>query len=459
MQNSVKINEVVNEANNNIKLLLIMWHEVLYRVLSIINYIVLIIFAIPLSVQFLEVIIALVTKKRKFPKSEKKAKIAFLIPAHNEEDVIFSTVKDILENQDYPKELITVYVVADNCTDKTAELAKEAGANILTRFDDDPNHKMALFPSKMGIDYILKNLPDVELIVHCDADNHFNKEFSSKMNDAYQHDGDFFRPFEGAINGAQNTFTRACSFFYCYDSRYCSRAREKMGIAQHINGSGATMSRRLLLKTNGYDVENISDDTDFCLNRILDGTKMHFVEEAIVYEDMPSTGKDTVNRNKRIAQGGQALMKQKVGKMFFLFFKTGRFSYLETFFTYIWLFIGAPLFIWLAFYYIYFGIYSALVFNGTATLSMFTTEYFASIGWGTMRALVIFAGFTFVIFGIVQSFVLAVFEYDKFGAKKRSQFVSLIFLFPVYLIIYAFTILGGFMSKKGNKWEKIKRNS
>ena len=73
-----------------------MWHEILFRVLSIINYIILIIIAIPLLVQVLYVLFAWI-KKKTFPKSDKKARIAYLIPAFNEESVIYNTVKECLD--------------------------------------------------------------------------------------------------------------------------------------------------------------------------------------------------------------------------------------------------------------------------------------------------------------------------------------------------------------------------
>ena len=72
-----------------------MWYEILYRVLSIINYVVLIVIAVPLLIQILFVLFAWV-KKKTYPKSEQKAKIAYLIPAYNEENVIYDTVKDAL---------------------------------------------------------------------------------------------------------------------------------------------------------------------------------------------------------------------------------------------------------------------------------------------------------------------------------------------------------------------------
>lgn len=64
--------------------------------------------------------------------SAPKNKFALMIPAHNEEMVL----GDLLENLKilkYPKELYDIYVIADNCTDSTAEVAQRHGAYVLER--------------------------------------------------------------------------------------------------------------------------------------------------------------------------------------------------------------------------------------------------------------------------------------------------------------------------------------
>ena len=94
----------------------------------------------------------------KFPKSDKKARIAYLIPARNEEDVIFDSVDDLIKTQKYPRELFDVYVVANNCTDETAERAKKAGAIVLILDDPDPAHHMAAYPLTKAIDSYLQTL-------------------------------------------------------------------------------------------------------------------------------------------------------------------------------------------------------------------------------------------------------------------------------------------------------------
>ena len=79
-------------------------------------------------------VIALVKKLPEY-KATKFCRYAVIISAKNEENVIGHLVKSILA-QDYPKDLFEVFVIADNCTDNTADVAKKAGATVLTRFDE-----------------------------------------------------------------------------------------------------------------------------------------------------------------------------------------------------------------------------------------------------------------------------------------------------------------------------------
>ena len=73
---------------------------------------------------------SLIKLKEKKLIENKNHKFMAIIPAHNEEMVIKNLVESLRE-QDYPKDLYDIYVIADNCTDNTAEIAKEAGAIVI----------------------------------------------------------------------------------------------------------------------------------------------------------------------------------------------------------------------------------------------------------------------------------------------------------------------------------------
>ena len=77
---------------------------------------------------------------RKFKPAKTNHKYAILIAARNEQSVI-GNLLDSIENQDYPKELLTVFVVADNCSDNTAQIARQKGAVCYERFDTEHKTK------------------------------------------------------------------------------------------------------------------------------------------------------------------------------------------------------------------------------------------------------------------------------------------------------------------------------
>ena len=434
-----------------------MWYEYLYRVLSIINYVVLIVIAIPIAIQVLYILLGFLPKKR-FPKSEKKGRIAYLIPAHNEADVIYGTVKDALEHQNYPRELYDVYVVAHNCTDNTAELAEKAGAKVLVLNDPDPAHRMALYPLKYGVQEIIaiEGEEAYDMIVHLDADNRINAEFSSLMNDVFQAGVDFARPYEGALNGMQNFYTKASTMLYAFDSRFGSRVRERLHLAAHVNGSGAMMSVRMLRETGGYDCETLSDDAEFNMKRMFDGHKGHFVEDAVVYEDMPSSWRDTYNRNKRMGSGATSLFKSNAGNLWKHFFKTGDFSFLEVYFLFSLSLLNVLLCVWLPIYYIFHFVYLGFAGYGGIELALFSAEYYRLSLWNTIFAAAGIAVGLFILFGYIQGLILAITDYKKLGAKNRRALTGTVFGFPAFLILYGITLLVGACSKPS--WGRVARN-
>lgn len=117
------------------------------------------------------------------PKAKKLHRYAFFIAAHNEEAVIANLVRSI-KDQDYPSELIEVFVVADACTDNTAQLAREAGAIVYER--NDLARKGKSWVMDFGFDRILNEYPDTfEGYFIFDADNVISRDYVSKMNDAF----------------------------------------------------------------------------------------------------------------------------------------------------------------------------------------------------------------------------------------------------------------------------------
>ena len=124
-------------------------------------------------------ICSLVKLKEKPLLIDKNHKFMAIIPAHNEEAVVGNLVES-LKNQDYPKDLYDIYVIADNCTDNTAKIAREKGAIVYERFDSEKKTKgyaLQWFLQQK----IQENAPYDAFFVF-DADNIVDKGFIKAMN-------------------------------------------------------------------------------------------------------------------------------------------------------------------------------------------------------------------------------------------------------------------------------------
>ena len=395
------------------------WHVVLYNVLTTINNVLLIIIGIPFILQLVYMLLFWVPKK-KYPVSEKKCRICVIIPAHNEEDVIGETVRLLRERQQYPAELFDIYVVAHNCTDETAKRARDAGAVVFERNDEDPAKHIVSYALKFGYERILETGIDYDFSIRLDADNHVNDTFLSLMNDAYCAGVKIARPYESALNMTQNQFTRACGLYYIFDSRFSSRARERLHLDAHVNGPGALTAMEIIKKIGGYDTVSITEDTEFCFKRMLEGYRCHFVEDAVVYEDLPSSMRDTLNRNKRIAAGNIRLLKKYTLPMLWNTVKQLRFSFLEQLLTYFFMIICLMLCTWIPAYYIYacsyLGAMGALANADAAALGLTGPGF-----WQLLTIIGICLCALFFGAGIMQGLLLTLLDYKKMGARRRRN--------------------------------------
>ena len=431
-----------------------MWYDTVYQVFDKINTIILYVIGIPFGLQLIYMLLFWLPKKT-FKKTEKKNRIAVMIPAHNESDVIFDTVKD-LENQDYPRDMFDVYVVADNCTDNTAELAAKAGAKVYVHTDDNPKHHMVGYALKYAFELLLKEGIEYDFVIRLDADNHINKEFFSLMNDAYNSGAKIARPYESALNMTQSAYTKACGLYYIFDSRCSSRVRERLHMDAHVNGPGSLTAFEIIKRIGGYDTTTMCEDTEFNFKRMYEGYRCHFVEDAVVYEDLPSTMKDTLARNKRLGAGNTRLFFKSTPKLWFYAFRNLNFSFIENWLTYIFIPICPILCIWLPGYYIYGYVYHWMFPDKINTFNAFGIT---NGNWLVCTSVVIAIaiGALFCFCGILQSSLLVISDYKKMGAKNRRELISGILLFPVFSIVYVITITIGIFSKP--KWTKVNRNA
>lgn len=414
--------------------------EIFNRVIDIINNVFLVLCSIAFAVQIIYVLFFWL-KPKKYPPAKTQHKFGIIIPARNEEEVIGDTVRKLFE-QNYPRELYDVFVVAHNCTDKTAERAKEAGAIVFCCNDDDPKHRRVSYALQYGFRKILAEYDNYDAFIRFDADNLMNDDFIARMNDAFDSGVKIAKCFENSKNIDQNVWAGVSGLYYIRDSRIACHVRSALHTDQMLTGAGMMVSADILRRHDGWKCMGVSEDAEFTLQAMLEGERTRYVPDAIVYEDQPSTLKDTVNRNKRMGNGLFKLFFTHGLRCFGKFFTTFRFGFLDLFLTLLFVPIAVVACTWFPLYYGY-KIIAAAVLGDTATLVMF----------GTLIGYILL--FAFYLPFTLQSLLAALLERKRINAPFH-KLLPAIFLSPLFMIVYAISICLGVFSRP--TWKKIARN-
>ena len=229
-----------------------------------------------------------------------------IIPAHNEEAVIKELIES-LKKQDYPKELYDIYVIADNCTDNTARIAREAGAIVYERFDPEKKTK------GYALDWFLKQKieEDAPYDAFCifDADNIVDQNFIKNMNKKLCQGEDVVQGYRDIKNPTDNWITAGYAIFYWTMNRFYHLARYNVGLSPLINGTGF-MVKFDVVKPNGWDTKTLTEDIEFSLKRIIKGKKLGWAVDAVVYDEQPLGFKQSWKQRTRWTVGHIQCIKE-----------------------------------------------------------------------------------------------------------------------------------------------------
>ena len=222
-----------------------------------------------------------------------------IIPAHNEETVVGNLIES-LKNQTYNKDLYDIYVIADNCTDNTAKIAKEAGAIVYERFDETKKTKgyaLNWFLQQK----IAEDAPYDAFFVF-DADNIVDKNFIKNMNKKLCQGEDVVQGYRDIKNPSDNWITAGYAIFYWQMHRFYHLARYNIGLSPLLNGTGF-MVKFDVIKPQGWDTETLTEDIEFSLKRIIKGKKLGWATDAIVYDEQPTGFRQSWSQRSRWTVG------------------------------------------------------------------------------------------------------------------------------------------------------------
>lgn len=237
---------------------------------------------------------------RKFKPAKKKHKYAILIAARNEKNVI-GNLLDSINKQDYPSELLTTFVVADNCTDNTAEIARKHGAVCYERFDNEHKTKgfaLQYLLEKIGEDYGRMSFEGYFIF---DADNLLKNDYISKMNDAFDSGEKIITSYRNTKNFDENWIASTYAIHWIRSIRCNHRARSVLRLATNIQGTGFLFTNEIV--KNGWHYTSLTEDRALTADAVAQGYRISYQDEAMFYDEQPTSLKVALRQRTRWSKG------------------------------------------------------------------------------------------------------------------------------------------------------------
>lgn len=395
------------------------------KTINTINSILYIALTVLYFYQFIYIVIALIgDKKKKLDTYEAKKlhKFAFIIAARNEQAVIGNLINSI-KQQNYPAELIDVIVVADNCTDDTAQIAREHGAICYERFNN------MLVGKGYALDYCFNKIVEqfgdytaYDGYFIFDADNVIDKNYVKEMNKVFDRGYNVITSYRNSKNYDTNWITSGYSLWFIREAKYLNNPRMMLKTSCAVSGTGFLVNSSIIKKNNGWKFNLLTEDIQFSVVNILEGEKIGYCESAMFYDEQPTTFKQSWNQRMRWSKGFYQVMFRYGRELIAMMFKKREMfvSCYDMFMTL------AP---------------ATLLSIGCILLNLIFLAYGATdvhmlrrILPGTLGSIA-FAGVNFYLLMFSIGFITLVTEWNKILAPANKKIKSL-FTFPLFMITY-----------------------
>lgn len=224
---------------------------------------------------------------------------AVLVAAHNEEQVIGALVEN-LKNLDYPKELYDIFVICDNCSDRTADIVREHGVHACER------HNPKLRGKGYAIEWMLKELWSMprqyDAVVMFDADNLVGVDYLKHMNNDLCEGSRVIQAYLDTKNPNDSWVTASYAISYFFSNRFWQLPRLNLNLACYLGGTGMCFETNLL-KQIGWGATSLVEDLEFSMRCVKLGVKPTFNYDARVYDEKPLTFKASARQRLRWMQG------------------------------------------------------------------------------------------------------------------------------------------------------------
>ena len=271
-------------------------------------------FGLALAHNVFFILIGVFIKAKKYPATEDKKKYAILVAARNEEKVIGALI-DSIRNNDYPQEKLQIFVIAHNCSDRTAEIARERGATVYVY--DNPNettkgYALRYLIDQIGSEYGIESFDGFYVF---DADNVLRPDFFSKMNDAFVANGckDVVRGFRNSANFGHNYMSFQYGIHFLAECRFESRGRTVCGCSTRVSGTGYVFPSSYI--KDGYPYVTLTEDWEFSADSICNGRRVVHCDDAEFFDEQPTGLKIMLRQRLRWSRGRTLIFFTRFGSL------------------------------------------------------------------------------------------------------------------------------------------------
>ena len=269
------------------------------------NYIIAVVFFVCYTYQFLYIPVPWLLAKRKAAKAAALEatphNYAVLICARNESAVIADLIGS-LRSQTYDQSLLHIFVLADNCTDDTSDIARSAGATVYERFNNVQVGKGYALQTLLG--HLEQDYPaGFDGYIVFDADNILDPNYIAAMNRTFSQGHDIVTSYRNSKNFGDNWISAGYALWFLRESRYLNGARNRLGSSAAVGGTGFLFSQRILDESHGWRFYLLTEDIEFSIHHILRGERIAICEDAVLYDEQPTDFRQSCRQRLRWAKG------------------------------------------------------------------------------------------------------------------------------------------------------------
>ncbi|MGH8542278.1 MAG: glycosyltransferase family 2 protein [Gammaproteobacteria bacterium] len=228
-------------------------------------------------------------------------KIAIVIPAHNEE-LLLQKLIESASSQDYPHELFSIIVVADNCTDNTVDVARQNGAIVLERADIENRGKG--YAIKWALETI--NMDQYNAVFIIDSDSVMSSKVLLHLDGMIQEGKRVIQCYNGIANPDDSWFTRLLDVSRTIGNEIYHPAKQKLGLSSYLMGNGMCFTNDILQKY-GWDAFTVGEDWEHYAKLVQNGESVSFARDARVYHRESASLKQATSQRMRWSSGRFAI--------------------------------------------------------------------------------------------------------------------------------------------------------